>query len=167
MDWPGRFKGGRKIDRIGAHIDIMPTLLEATGVTPEREVKFDGVSLMPLLTGSVAQADWPDRTLVMQGYPTGTPQRRRCYMVQDQRYKLVQPVGNKHSGHPSAKPIPEDVFKYELFDIVADRGENKDISAEHPEIVARMKAKYEAWFDDVSTNPGFTRKRPVTQVGTP
>ncbi|MHC4250594.1 MAG: arylsulfatase [Planctomycetota bacterium] len=167
MDWPGRFVAGRKIDRIAAHVDIMPTLLEATGVKPEREVEFDGVSLMPLLTGSVAQADWPDRTLVMQGYPTGTPQRRRCYMVQNQRYKLVQPIGNKHSGHPSAKPIPEDVFRYALYDIEADRGENNDIAARHPEIVAKMKAEYEAWFDDVSTDPGFTRKRPVMQVGAP
>ena len=165
MGWPARFPGGSRIDRVAAHVDIMPTLLEAAGITPPREVKFDGVSLMPLLTGRTAHDDWPGRTLVMQGYPTGTPQPRRCFMVRNQRYKLVQGVGNKRTGYPSAKPVPEDVFRYELFDMDADPGERSDIAHKHPALVEKMKAQYEAWFKDVSSNPGFTRERAVTQVG--
>ena len=51
--WPGEFEAGRKIDRIAAHMDVVPTLLEAAGIAAP-ESKFDGVSLMPLLTGGIS-----------------------------------------------------------------------------------------------------------------
>lgn len=164
MSWPKRFKSG-KIDCIAEHIDIMPTLLEAAGVRLSRRVKFDGVSLMPLLTGKVKPADWPERTLIMQGYPESDPQICRCFMVRNQRYKLVQGYGNKFTDKVTAHRIPEDDFKYELYDMDEDPGENHDIAAQHPELVEKMKRQYEEWFKDVSTNPGFTRERAMPHIG--
>jgi len=164
MSWPKRFERG-KIDRIAEHIDIMPTLLEAAGVQLTRKVKFDGMSLMPLLTGKVTPSNWPDRTLIMQGYPEAKPQIRRCFMVRNQRYKLVQGYGNKFLDKVTANRIPEDNFKYELFDIDKDPGENHDIAAQHPKMVKKMKRQYEEWFRDVSSNPGFTRDRAVPHIG--
>ena len=41
--------------------------------------------------------------------------------------------------------------RWELFDLASDPGEKADISAQHPELVVKMKAQYEAWFDDVWT----------------
>lgn len=164
MSWSKRFRGG-KIDRIAEHIDIMPTLLEAAGIRPQRDVRFDGISLLPLLTGRVAPADWPDRTLIMQGYPEGKPQIRRCFIVRNQRYKLVQGYGNKFLDKATAHRIPEDNFKYELFDMDKDPGENHDISAQHPKMAEKMKRQYEEWFREVSTNPGFTRERAVPHIG--
>jgi len=49
--WPGRVEAGRKIDRIAAHIDLAPTLLEICGAPKPTNVKFDGISLAPLLRG--------------------------------------------------------------------------------------------------------------------
>jgi len=165
MSWPAQWKGGRTIDDIAAHIDIMPTLLEAAGVKLKSKVRFDGVSLVPLLRGE--KASLPDRALVIQGYPTGKPQKGRCYMVAQGRHKLVQPVGLRKADGTfySAKPLPESEFRYELYDIEKDPGENHDIASKHPEVVRKMRRQYEAWFTDVTTNPGFTRPRPVIQVG--
>jgi hypothetical protein len=40
--------------------------------------------------------------------------------------------------------------RHELYDIAADPGETKDLAGAQPEVVARMRRQYEAWFDDVA-----------------
>ena len=37
-----------------------------------------------------------------------------------------------------------------LYDIDSDPGQKKDVAAEHPEVVARLRKAYEAWWTDVS-----------------
>jgi arylsulfatase A-like enzyme len=49
-------------DRPTAHIDVLPTLLDAAGVAVPDEVRLDGRSALALLTGEVT--DWPDRTVL-------------------------------------------------------------------------------------------------------
>ena len=34
---------------------------------------------------------------------------------------------------------------WELYDVVADRPEQNDLAAAHPEVVSRMKAELEQW----------------------
>ena len=38
---------------------------------------------------------------------------------------------------------------WELFDILADPGEEKDIAAAHSDVVGRMERAYDAWWADV------------------
>ncbi len=63
--WPGHISPGTTIDRIAAHIDVLPTLVDLTGIDVSQSEKapkpLDGVSLKPLLTGQ--DTDWPDRML--------------------------------------------------------------------------------------------------------
>ena len=47
--WPARLPSGLVIDRIAAHIDLFPTLLEACGIAGPDGVALDGRSLLPLL----------------------------------------------------------------------------------------------------------------------
>ena len=51
VSWPAKFKGGRVIDTPVISLDILPTVLEATGAKPPAKTPFDGKSLLPLLTG--------------------------------------------------------------------------------------------------------------------
>jgi arylsulfatase len=37
----------------------------------------------------------------------------------------------------------------ELYDLKADPGESKNVIAEHPEVVASLRANYEKWWGDV------------------
>ena len=50
--WPAKIKPGAKCDTPVIGIDFYPTLLEATGTKKPEGKLLDGVSLMPLLTGS-------------------------------------------------------------------------------------------------------------------
>lgn len=150
--WPGGFPA-RTVDRVAAHIDVTPTLLDLCRVTTAKNLALDGRSLAPLLRGEATQ--WPDRTLFFQWHRGDAPQLHRAFAARSERYKLVQPRGNGES------PMPSPV-SYQLYDMLADPLEQHDIAAGQPEIVARMTAQYEAWFRDVTSgrdysDPGIAR----------
>lgn len=159
--WPGGFKGPEKVDRIAAHIDLMPTILDACGVPPPAGVKLDGVSLMPLLRNP--KREWADRTLFFQWDSGSVPRRSHAFAVRNQRYKLVQPTGMDDSRQAHIRRRYEELCaaqgrgqrtiegppRYELYDMANDPGERTDIAGRHPDLVEKMKAQYERWFDDV------------------
>jgi hypothetical protein len=59
--WPGTIPAGKRVDRVAAHIDVLPTLAALAGVPLKTAQPLDGVSLKPLLAGDAA--GWPDRML--------------------------------------------------------------------------------------------------------
>src|SRR5439155_9109827 len=59
--WPGKLQSGVASDRIAAHIDLTPTILEICGVKKPADLKLDGQNTWPLLTRQ--KTEWPDRTL--------------------------------------------------------------------------------------------------------
>jgi len=46
-----------------------------------------------------------------------------------------------------------------LFDMINDPGEKQNVIEAHPEIAARLKDAYDAWFTDVSSTRGFPAPR--------
>ena len=144
--WPGQVEPGRKVDRIAAHIDVVPTLLEAAGVGAPSQ-SFDGVSLWPLLSGATAPEDWPDRTIYLQNHRGDIPQLNRNASARSQRWKIVQPLGK------ATDPMPPGA-EFELYEMSVDPGETNNLADEYPEIVEKMRRGYEEWFRDVSSR-GF------------
>ncbi len=147
--WPAVIKPGTKIDRLAAHIDVFPTLLQATGAMrpPSRPVasQIDGTSLLPLLLDAQVSASWPDRTLYFQWHRGDRPELYNNCAARNQRYKLVNGK--------------------DLYDLQADPAESNDISATQPERVSSMRAGYEAWFKDVAETRNF--EPPLIYLGTP
>ena len=102
--WPGQLAAGRVVDRIAAHIDMVPTLLEACGVAPPAGVRLDGKSLLPLLRGGPEDA-WPDRTLFFQWHRGDRPEPGRAFAARSQQYKLLRPEpprGQQQGSSPGA-----------------------------------------------------------------
>ncbi|MBN1489767.1 MAG: arylsulfatase [Phycisphaerae bacterium] len=141
MRWPARLRSGRTIEPIAAHIDVFPTVLAACGVEPP-DVQLDGVNLLPLMDNP--DMLWPDRLLFVQWHRGDEPVPFRNCAVRAGRYKLVNGA--------------------ELYDLIADPAEKTDIAAAHSDIVARMRADYEAWLKDVSSTRGYAPSRIV--IGT-
>ncbi|MDZ4796900.1 MAG: arylsulfatase, partial [Bryobacteraceae bacterium] len=127
--WPAAVKPGTEADRLAAHIDVLPTLLEAAGVKAPAGVKLDGRSLVPLMKNPKAQ--WQDRTLFFQWHRGDAPELFRAHAARTQRWKLVDGK--------------------ELYDLQSDPSEAKNVAAEHPDVVAKLRAETEAWFKDVSS----------------
>ncbi|HJZ56855.1 MAG TPA: arylsulfatase [Gemmataceae bacterium] len=149
--WPAAVKGGWAIDTPLAHIDVTPTLVEACRVEWKGgPPAFDGRSFLRILAG--APENWPGRTLFFQWHRGDAPEKYRSCAARGPRYKLVQANGVPEG----AKWQP----KFELFDLADDPFETKDLAADKPEELARLKKQYEAWFDDV-TKKGFDPARIV------
>jgi arylsulfatase A-like enzyme len=131
--WPG---GGLKnpgdIDRLSAHIDVLPTLIDLCGLKKPVDVKFDGASLVPLLKGKTV--NWPDRTLLVHSQRIDHPEKWRKSAVMTQRWRLINGK--------------------ELYDIQADPAQKKDIADANPEVVEKLRQSYEQWWADLSKEFG-------------
>ncbi len=51
LRWPQRISGGKKFDNLMGYIDILPTILAATGVPIKTRNTLDGVNMLPFLLG--------------------------------------------------------------------------------------------------------------------
>ncbi len=128
--WDGHIKPSQDIDRIAAHIDILPTLASLAGATPPEE-QVEGRSLLPLLQN--AGAAWEDRYLFShQGrWPTGADPNDfqwKNFAVRNQRFRLVQNSA--------------------LYDMQRDPAQTRNVIENHPEIVAAMRAAYEQFWQE-------------------
>ncbi len=141
---PGAATNGKRLKSVASVEDIMPTILDICQVSATS--KMDGMSLLPLLDGSKTALS--DRTHFVQLHGGTAPVRYRSCTVFNEKYKLVQQVGR------GGEAFSLKTARFELFDINKDKGEQKDIAADHPEVVKQMKADYDRWFDDVCSE-GF------------
>jgi arylsulfatase B len=141
LHWPaGGFAANRPIDTLTAHIDILPTLLELTGVKRLGKKELHGRSLVPLFKNQ----NWPARTIVTDSQREETLLKWRQAAVMTQQWRLVSP-GPGGAAEPA---------KLELFDMQTDPGQRTDVAAQHPAVVARLKADYERWWTLVSARAG-------------
>ena len=138
--WPGTLQPA-DVNRLAAHIDVFPTLADLAGAKLSDEVKsqVEGRSLVPLLKNP--QADWTDRTLFTHvgRWPKGDdpgPWKYSNCSVRTPRWHLVS----------VAKPGEK---QWQLFDITADPGEQSNVAAQQPQIVAEMEKSYDAWWQSV------------------
>jgi arylsulfatase A-like enzyme len=135
--WPGTLNPA-DVDALAAHIDFFPTLAEIAGanLSDKARAQVEGRSLVPLLENPAAP--WPDRMLVthqgrwQRGNAAGA-KHWHC-AIRNSRWKMVNVQQEK---------------AWQLFDLKADPGEQKNVAAEHPDIVRELDAAYDAWWTSV------------------
>ena len=120
LEWPAMIPAGRVVDTPCVTSDYLPTVLEVLGQPVDTHpLPLDGQSLLPLIEGLVEE-----RT-----NPIGFQSAQQLSLVDD-RYKLY----SKDEGNTFA-----------LYDLIADPGEARDLSSQHPEVVLEMRQKLENW----------------------
>ncbi len=152
VQWPGHWQGGRKIDRIAADIDVVPTLLDVAGVPRPEPPELDGVSLVPLLSGRADAGSWPERTLFAQSHRGLEPKLFQNAAAITQRWKLVATPGTFNAEDLVTSATDP---KMELYDIEADPAESHDRAREEPQRLTALRAEYERWFADVKATRGM------------
>lgn len=131
--WPAKFKGGRDVPALTAHVDIFPTLAEIAGVKLTGDVasQVEGRSLMPLLLDP--HAPWQDRVLVTHvgrwAKGKAAESKYKACSIRNSRFTLVNNV--------------------ELYDLQNDPGESKNVIEQFPDEVKSLRAAYDKWWDDV------------------
>ncbi len=158
LHWPAKFKAGTTCDHLTANIDIMPTILDVCDVPVPKDLKIDGRSFLPVLENP--EAEWADRTIVMQSHRGNEATRYNNFMIRDKRWKLVHPNGFH-------QPTFEGDPKLELYDLKNDPGETNNLIDSQLFVATALKAKYDAWFDDVSSTRDNNYAPPLIHAGTP
>lgn len=137
VHWPSGGMKRRFVQKTLTHVvDVVPTLLEMAGVEPPAGVQFDGVSVRALLDPDAdAGAAWPERFVITDSQRVRDPVKWKASSVMSERFRLINGV--------------------ELYDIDEDPGQGRDIAAEHPDQVRRMRAFYDKWWAELE--PTFAR----------
>ena len=137
MQWPAVLPAGQTYEQPVMTCDITATVLAVAGGDASRG---DGVDLIPFVTGAMQRP--PHEALFW-----------RCRMRSN---NFAARVGNwkfVHSTEGDATPGPKQTPARDmLFDLAADIGETNDLSADHPEKLAELKARYDAWSDEVDAD---------------
>ena len=138
--WPQGVAAGRVVDELVQNIDIVPTLLEASGLAPAPELQ--GQSLATFLDPDrqpAADGSWPGwrrRPAFSQSLPSSStalpPRDRSSYSIVEGDWKLIQNL-------PPATP------SFELFDWRQDPLNRQDVAAGHPEVVATLAETLRRW----------------------
>lgn len=132
----------RDVNALVQLIDLAPTLLELLG--GEVPASFHGKSCVPAFTGEA-----PINEYVYAG-AAFTPSARNPFFrhssvitsVRSREWKLIRErlaysVGTEE--------------QFELYDLRRDPQELRDVAAQQPEVLARMKAELHRWFETVKT----------------
>ncbi len=166
--WPGHIPAGHRSAQPAVMMDLFATVLKtAEAAMPDNRV-LDGRDILPLLTG-----DAPSPHQVIFGH-----RGSRLATIRDERWKLhvLLPAEMKLKPGPDGRWLdpraPDGVTilaPYEqynldahpglrsgdapalmqLFDLQSDPGEQRNVAAEHPEVVRRLKAIFDAMNKDV------------------
>ncbi|MBI3784957.1 MAG: sulfatase [Deltaproteobacteria bacterium] len=160
MRAPGRVPSDRVVNDLVRNIDILPTILDLTGIAPARQV--DGSSMRP--TWEADRGKSPPREAYVETYLSATdafaepvsipgqPDARvgiRRRGVRTLQWKLVVIEPWQLLDYSSPPPIPPEaeaqVGRVKLFNLIDNPEEDDErLVVDHPEVVASLRAKIEA-----------------------
>ncbi|GGH24343.1 N-acetylgalactosamine-6-sulfatase [Dyadobacter endophyticus] len=99
--WPGVIPAGKVVNGNAAYIDLLPTLIELTGVPTKKSGKpLDGISLQPALT---KVAELPDRLLFLSINKNNSVRKGHYLYQSNELYDLAADPAQQHniaSGYP-------------------------------------------------------------------
>jgi arylsulfatase A-like enzyme len=124
--WPGKIKAGATSNLPCYFADMMPTFVELAGSRRDLPPNIDGISIVPTLTGRGGQNKREFMYWEWHRYNWGRRKNISGGLMQAVRmgkWKVVRRGGDA---------------PFELYDLSRDIGEQNDIAAEHPHIVARI-----------------------------
>jgi uncharacterized sulfatase len=171
--WPGAIKAGAQSNALVSLVDLVPTLVEAAGGEPPRDI--DGRSFLPILAGH--RPDFCDKIFTthsgdgkMNEYPIRSVRTARWKYIRNLKPEaehhshidLGKPVdGSEYwaswvaraKTDPRAKEIVAHYFRRpaeELYDLNADPDEQHNLAADpqHSQTLTDLRAALDQWMHD-------------------
>jgi arylsulfatase A-like enzyme len=150
VSWPARLaaSAGGIRHQFAHAIDILPSILELTGVTAPEQIEsvaqspLDGISFAPLLEAGGAEAPGAHHTQYFEMLGS------RAIYHDGWKAVTFHPVGPMYDDglNPNA-PFDDDVW--ELYHVAEDLSETNDLAADEPE---RLAAMVELWWEEAARN---------------
>ena len=170
LEWPVRIPNPRTTNIPCNTSDIYPTLLEIVGLLLGKQPPLDGISLVPLIDDKMSSRP---KAMGFWDYPIGgirTPSKEwmsRLLEAQKAGKEIDDPFRLRLNAGKITKQYPKDTFpghaawldwpwklhrietkkgmKLELYNLIEDPEEGKDLTAQNSERVKSMKARLEEW----------------------
>lgn len=132
--WPkGGLDGGKKLDGLTAHVDMLPTLTKLTGHEFTSSKPMDGTDISDYL---LSKSEVPKRFLVTDTQRVPWPVKGKNSCVMDGNWRLIKGT--------------------ELYNISEDPGQTSNLADQNTEKVVEMNAFYERWWEDVIKETKFS-----------
>jgi arylsulfatase A-like enzyme len=128
--WPGKIKPGTVCSQTTMTMDLFPTMLDMAGAKIPKDLKLDGVNLMPLL---MEEKKLSDRTLFWRF--------RKQHAARKGPWKYLVKGENE-----------------QLFNLDDDIGESKNLAQSRPDLIQALRAEYLSWEKDVTDGVKWIRK---------
>jgi arylsulfatase A-like enzyme len=136
LRWPSGIPAGGSIEETTQTIDVMPTLLELSGIEPPAGIQ--GQSFAALLKGGGrdfrARPAISEKARTSSGAGAPWPRDTESYAIVDGSFKLV------HNRIRS-----DGTTEFELFDVDQDPGEQTNVASDHPDVVKRLSEALDGW----------------------
>lgn len=118
MQWPGHLKAETVSDQVISSLDLFPTAIALAGAELPKDRPYDGVNLLPYLTGKTKRS--PHEVLCWRNGPNAA--------VRKGNWKLFK--GGDH---------------YWLFDLSKDIAEQRNLADKYPGLVEQLKKELAKW----------------------
>jgi arylsulfatase A-like enzyme len=130
--WPDKIKSSKKLDIPVVTSDYFPTILDVLDyqLTESQQRPYDGISILPIIEGKMKERSKP---IAFESH--------NQISLSDNIYKIYSPDGGKN---------------FELYNLIEDPAESKNLVLEKPEIVKDMKKILFDWRSScVKSKNGF------------
>jgi len=137
MRWVGKIPAGTVCSEVATTMDLYPTFAKLAGAKLPTDRIIDGKNIWSLMSGEPNARSPHEAFFYYRAYALEA--------VRSGRWKLIlpHPVGRRRRRRPPKK-VPE-----ALYDLKTDIGETTDVSAEHPDIVKRLRELAERCREDL------------------
>ena len=144
--WPGVVPPGRVLGTPVSSPDFLPTLLDATGVTPSPDQPRDGLSFLPLFRGETP----PERPLFWHYPHYGNQGGAPGAAIRRGDWKLIEWFEDR---------------RVELYNVAVDLGETNDLAQQDFARADALRAELQAWQQQVGArfpapNPAYDPAKP-------
>ena len=137
IEWPSVITSNKVSSFAVVTSDLLPTVYDILGIEPKDNRPIDGISILPLLEGKVEKRG----QLIHWAYNIrGDFNGLYKVATSGDRYKLI------------GKYMYGKLAKYQLYDLVNDIGETKDLSESEPAITREMISQFEEWMKSVMSS---------------
>jgi hypothetical protein len=137
VHWPaGGWQGGRDIDGLTCHLDLLPTLTSLAGAEAPEVQQVDGRSLVPLVNG---QDTFANRVHFIEHHQVN----------KEGRFQMEYP-------RPWMQSVALQgrwrlVNRNELYHLPSDPGQKDNVAAQNPDILRNLSERYEDWWNRMYT----------------